>query len=97
MRWAMKKAGTAGRKPAFHDIVMPNDSAAGVVLGAMSFVFAFAMVWHIWWLAIVAGLAAWAALLARTFNDHADHLISASEVEAIESRRAAPAVWRAPT
>ncbi len=95
--WAMKKAGTAGRKPAFHDIVMPNDSAAGVVLGAMSFVFAFAMVWHIWWLAIVAGLAAWAALLARTFNDHADHLISASEVEAIESRRAAPAVWRAPT
>ena len=46
--WAAKKAGTAGRKPAhFHDIVMPNDSGAGVVLGAMSFAFAFAMVWHI--------------------------------------------------
>src|SRR5262249_43089659 len=47
--WAMKQAGTAARSPArCHDIVMPGNSGAGVALGAVSFVFAFAMVWQVW-------------------------------------------------
>jgi len=86
--WAMKQAGTAGLRPArFHDIIMPDDSCAGVVLGAMSFVFAFAMIWQIWWLATVGGLGMFAAVLSRTFRDHAEHRILANEVEAIENRR----------
>jgi cytochrome o ubiquinol oxidase subunit 1 len=86
--WAMKQAGTAGHRPArFHDIIMADDSSAGVVLGAMSFVFAFAMVWQIWWLAAVGGLGMFAAVLSQTFRDHAEHRIPASEVEAIENRR----------
>ena len=59
----------------------------GVVLGAMSFVFAFAMIWQIWWLAAVGGLGMFAAVLSQTFRDHAEHRIPASEVEAIENRR----------
>jgi cytochrome o ubiquinol oxidase subunit I len=84
--WAMKQAGMAGRRPGrFHDIIMPDASSAGVIFGAMSFVFAFAMVWQIWWLASVGGLGMFAAVLSRTFR-HAEHRIPASEVEAIESR-----------
>ena len=75
------------RPARFHDIIMPDDSSAGVVLGAMSFVFAFAMVWQIWWLAAVGGLGMFAAVLSQTFRDHAEHRIPASEVEAIENRR----------
>ena len=90
----MKQTGRAGHKPAcFHDIIMPDDSSAGVVLGAMSFVFAFAMIWQIWWLAAVGGLGMFAAVLSQTFRDHAEHRIPASEVEAIENRRTiAPAL-----
>ncbi|MBU6456778.1 MAG: cbb3-type cytochrome c oxidase subunit I [Bradyrhizobium sp.] len=98
--WTMKQAGTAARKPGqFHDILMPDNSGTGVVLGAMSFVFAFAMIWQIWWLAAVGALGIFAALLSQTFRDHAEHRIPASEVEAIESRRIlAPAlVSGAPT
>ena len=92
--WAMKQAGTAGHRPArFHDIIMAGDSSAGVVLGAMSFVFAFAMIWQIWWLAAVGGLGMFAAVLSQTFRDHAEHRILANEVEAIENRRTmAPAL-----
>ncbi|HUZ31030.1 MAG TPA: cbb3-type cytochrome c oxidase subunit I [Xanthobacteraceae bacterium] len=86
--WDMKQAGTAGRAPVrFYDIIMPDDSSAGVALGAMSFVFAFAMVWQIWWLAAIGGLGVFAAVLTRTFRDHAEHRIPASQVEAIENRR----------
>ena len=92
--WVMKQAGTAGHRPArFHDIIMPDDSGAGVVLGAMSFVFAFAMIWKIWWLAAIGGLGLFATVLSQTFRDHAGHRIPASEVEAIENRRTmAPAL-----
>jgi cytochrome o ubiquinol oxidase subunit 1 len=92
--WAMKQAGTAGHRPArFHDIIMPDDSGAGVLLGAMSFVFAFAMIWQIWWLAAVGGLGMFAVVLSQTFRDHPEHRIAASEVEAIENcRTMAPAL-----
>ena len=86
---AVKQAGTAvHRPPRFNDIIMPDDSSAGVMLGVMSFVFAFAMIWQIWWLAAVGGLGMFAAVLSQTFRDHAEHRIPASEVEAIENRRA---------
>jgi cytochrome o ubiquinol oxidase subunit 1 len=92
--WAMKQAGTAGHRPArFHNIVMPDDSSAGVVLGAMSFVFAFAMIWQVWWLAAIGVLGMFAAVLSQTFRDQAEHGIPASEIEAIENRRTmAPAL-----
>jgi cytochrome o ubiquinol oxidase subunit 1 len=86
--WAMKQAGTAGQRLArFQDIVMPDRSSAGVVLGAMSFVLAFAMIWQIWWLAAIGGLGMCAAALSLTFRDHAKHHIPASEIKAIENRR----------
>jgi cytochrome o ubiquinol oxidase subunit 1 len=86
--WAMKQAGTANQKPArFQDIVMPENSGAGIILGGLSFVFAFAMVWYIWWLAIVAALGMLAALLSQTFRDEAEHPLPASEVEEIENNR----------
>lgn len=86
--WAMKQAGTEAPTPVrFQDIVMPDRSSAGVVLGAMSFAFAFAMIWQIWWLAAIGGLGMCAAVLSQTFRDHAKHRIPASEVEAIENRR----------
>jgi cytochrome o ubiquinol oxidase subunit I len=92
--WAIKQAGRAGHKPArFHDIIMREDSSAGVVIGATSFVFAFAMIWHIWWLAGLGGLGMFAAVLSQIFRNHAEHRIAASQVEAIENRRAmAPAL-----
>jgi cytochrome o ubiquinol oxidase subunit I len=86
--WAMKMAGPAGRKPIrFHDIVMPNNTSAGVILGALSFVFAFAIIWHIWWLAVLSGLAMWAPLLAQTFDDRPGHRIPAREIKRLENLR----------
>jgi cytochrome o ubiquinol oxidase subunit I len=97
--WAMKQSGTAARSPArCRDIIIPGNSGAGVALGATSFVFAFAMIWQIWWLAALGGLGMFAAVLSQTFRDRAEYRIAASEIEATESRRTTPAlVSGAPT
>jgi cytochrome o ubiquinol oxidase subunit 1 len=87
----MKEDGTVGAKPAsYRDIIMPKDTGAGVMIGGLSFVLGFAMVWEIWWLAIFAGAGIWAVLIARTFNDLDFHIIPAREVEKKERQRNVP-------
>jgi cytochrome o ubiquinol oxidase subunit 1 len=77
--WAMKKHGrTRDRQARPRGIVMPDNTSAGVVLGALSFVFGFAMVWHIWWLAVVSGVAMWAPVLMQTFDDRQEHRVAAA-------------------
>jgi hypothetical protein len=33
---------------------MPKNSGAGIVIAAFATVFGFAMIWHIWWMAIAS-------------------------------------------
>ena len=50
----MKEKGEAYKKPDhYEEIHMPKNSGAGIVIAAFSTIFGFAMIWHIWWLAIV--------------------------------------------
>lgn len=81
----MKKRGVAGHKPAtYTDIHMPRNTPAGLVLGALTFVGGFAMIWHIWWLALVSLAAMAATLVVRSFNRDTEYTIPAAEVERIE-------------
>jgi cytochrome o ubiquinol oxidase subunit 1 len=66
-------------------IVIPDDTGAGMIIGALSFVFGFAMVWHIWWLAALSGAGMFALLVMRSSEDHSEHMISASIVRTMES------------
>ena len=49
--------------------------------------FGFAMIWHIWWLAVACGLAMWVAMIARSSDDDSEFKISAAEVKQIEDAR----------
>ncbi|MEM6580955.1 MAG: cytochrome o ubiquinol oxidase subunit I [Pseudomonadota bacterium] len=88
--WQMKEDGTAYRPPQqYSDIAMPKNSGIGVVVGGGGFVFGFAMIWYIWWLAILSLVVMGAALIVRSSMDHTEEIIPAAEVEAIEKKRLA--------
>ena len=91
--WDDKRRGRAGARPAkYEDIHMPRNTAAGVVISAFGTVLCFALVWHIWWLAVVALVGVVAAFLARSYDRDVDYWVPAGEVERIENaRRAVPA------
>jgi cytochrome o ubiquinol oxidase subunit 1 len=79
-------AGEAWPKPAkYTDIHMPRNTGTGVVIGAFSLVFGFAMIWHIWWLAIVGFVGMIATFIYRTFDQDVDYYVPAAEVERIEN------------
>ena len=72
------------RPRTFEDIVLPRNSAAGVVIGIAGAACAFGLVWHIWWLAIAGLLTMWGAVIARSFARNIHRTIPAEEVARIE-------------
>ncbi len=82
----MKEKGIAYRKPdRYHDIHMPKNTAAGFINGILSFIFGFAMVWHIWWLAILSAIGMLVAVIVRSTDDDTEYTVPAAEVERIEN------------
>ncbi|WP_066097429.1 cytochrome o ubiquinol oxidase subunit I [Xanthomonas massiliensis] len=89
--WHDKQDGTAYaryEKPTrYTDIHMPRNTSAGVFIGAFGLVLGFAMIWHIWWLAIVGFVGMVGTFIARSFVKDTDYYVPAAEVERIENER----------
>jgi cytochrome o ubiquinol oxidase subunit 1 len=86
--WDMKEKDIAYRQhDRYHDIHLPKNTAKGLVNGALVFVFGFAMVWYIWWLAILSALGIIFSLIIRASDDHTHYVVPAAEVARIENRR----------
>ncbi len=85
LAWRKKHGGARPEEVRFGSIVMPDNTGAGIILGVLSFVFGFAMVWHIWWLAALSVLSVFAVVVTRSSEDHDEHLAGAAEVQAIET------------
>jgi len=85
--WDMKKRGVKRRTENFKPIHMPRNTGTGFIIGMVSVGLGFAGVWHIWWLAIAAGLAIIAISIIHSFNNNRDYYVTAEEVKRIEDAR----------
>lgn len=87
--WAeMKRTGAARPADGFRPIHMPRNTGAGIILAGISTVCGFALIWHIWWLAIASFAALLITAIAHTFNYARDFHIPADVVAETEARRA---------
>ncbi|HEY0333737.1 MAG TPA: cytochrome o ubiquinol oxidase subunit I [Stenotrophomonas sp.] len=86
--WEDKQKGKGWvRADRYEDIHMPRNTAAGFWIGAFSIVLGFALVWHIWWLAVVGLVGMIGSFIVRTFDNDIDYYVPAAEVERIENER----------
>ncbi len=77
--WDMKKN---PQKPLpFEPIHMPQNTGVGVYIGGLSFLLGFAMVWHMFWLAILSLIGILIALIVRLFEKDTDYYLTKEEVE----------------
>ncbi|MGA7801281.1 MAG: cytochrome o ubiquinol oxidase subunit I [Gammaproteobacteria bacterium] len=84
----MKEKGIAYKRPTeYHDIHMPKNTGVGFMIGIFAFVFGFAMIWHIWWMAAAGALSILASIVVRATSEDVDYYVPAAEVERIENRR----------
>lgn len=95
-----KRNNTAYLSPvAYQDIKVPRNSAVAPLIGLFSAAWAFGLVWHIWWLAIVSFVMVWVVVIARSFITDVNEIIPAADVKAVneaflEAARKAPGVTR---
>lgn len=69
----------------YEDIVLPRASNRGVFIGAAALAAGFALVWHMWWLAVLALFAALAVLMVRMLDTNTELVIPAAEVARLDA------------
>jgi cytochrome o ubiquinol oxidase subunit 1 len=74
-------------EPKYEPIEMPINSPVGFYTAFFTSVFGFAMVWHIWWLAIVALVAAYAGFVVFAWRDVHEFEVPAEEVARVDRAR----------
>jgi len=68
----------------YEDIHMPNNTGVAIILGGLTFVLGFALVWRIWWLCALSLLAIVALVIYRSFKGDPGYIITAAELEKME-------------
>ncbi|MEA1648488.1 cytochrome o ubiquinol oxidase subunit I [Nitrospirillum sp. BR 11164] len=71
----------------YQAIEMPRNTATGFVSAFFSTLIGFAMIWHIWWMACLGLLGAYAVLVAFAWRREVEFVIPATEVARIDRER----------
>jgi cytochrome o ubiquinol oxidase subunit 1 len=85
--WEMKRRGLAPVQPAHEPIEVPRNSPIGVVIAFCASVTGFALIWHIWWMAILGLIGAAVTLLAFGWSEDREREVSAAEIALMERAR----------
>ncbi|MEL7684057.1 cbb3-type cytochrome c oxidase subunit I [Citromicrobium bathyomarinum] len=82
-----KRAGDPWKAPAeYTDIEMPANTAHGLLIAIATFLLGFAMVWHIWWVAILSVFAIPGMVALRGLRVIEPRIIPAAEVAEADRR-----------
>lgn len=83
--WYQKQEGVKTPKPKdYVDVILPKNSPFGFAIGMAAMVVGGALIWHIWWLAILGFIMIVLFVIARTMDDFTEHTISAAELQKLD-------------
>jgi cytochrome o ubiquinol oxidase subunit 1 len=80
--WELKESGKKP-KPIYEDFYEPKNTAAGMVIAFASFIIGFALIWHVWWLALVGLIGLIVTLIIRLTRLDNEQLVTAAAVRAM--------------
>ena len=66
---------------------MPRNTGAGIVISLFALILGFALIWHIWWLAIASFVGCIVTAVVRSYDDDVDYYVPAEDVARIETAR----------
>lgn len=69
----------------YEAIMLPRSSSLGPIMGGLTFILGFSLVWYLWWSAILALAGLMGCVIAYSWNEHTEDELSAQEIQAIEA------------
>jgi cytochrome o ubiquinol oxidase subunit 1 len=59
-----------------------------LVIAAFAFIFGFAIIWHIWWLAALGFIGVITTIVIRSTDEDPEYTITAAEIKKMEAAKA---------
>mgnify|MGYP003622214826 FL=1 len=69
----------------YEEIHMPKNRTIGVVMAALLTVGCFAVIWHMWWLAVLGLAGTIVSLIVSSFNTEHDYYVDVETIAKTES------------
>ena len=88
--WAMKQRGPRVPAERYEAIEVPRNSANGFVTAFFAVLTGFAMIWHIWWMAILGLACALVTLLVFGWIERGEEEVSGEQLAEAERARLRP-------
>lgn len=85
--WHMKTEDIRRMPNTFAPIHMPRNTGTGFIISGFSVALGFALIWHIWWLAIAAAAAIIGASIIHSYASNRDYSVPDEEITRAEVRR----------
>lgn len=85
--WAAKQSKAKPKKPVYTDIELPRNTPFALYIASAAFAAGFALIWHIWWAAILGVAAAIVLFVIRSMDEDTEYIITAKQVAAMEAAR----------
>ncbi len=86
--WGMKQRARQqamlGEEPPYADIEMPRNSPTGFICAFFATFMGFALIWHIWWIVILAAVGAFATFVVFAWRDEVEYVIPAELVASVD-------------
>ncbi len=81
--WGIKESARRdamlGEEPEYVDIEVPRNSATGVICAFFATILGFALIWHIWWMAALGLVCAFATFVVFAWRDRTEYVVTAAE------------------
>jgi cytochrome o ubiquinol oxidase subunit 1 len=87
--WVQKHGPKPTAEGAFEPITLPRNTPAGLIIGLLAASGGFAIIWHIWWLAILAVMGIVISVIVRATEDNTEFTLSAAAIARSEAKEAA--------
>lgn len=85
--WVVKHDKQALPKPQYTAFWLPKNTALGMYIAGFVFLFGFAAIWHLVWLAVASLVAAIVIFIIRSLDEEPEYLVSVAQIEKIEQAR----------
>jgi cytochrome o ubiquinol oxidase subunit I len=85
--WAMKQRGPIVPAEHYESIEVPRNSPNGFVTAFFAVIMGFALIWHIWWMAILGLACAALTLIAFGWMERGEDEVSGEQLAEAERAR----------
>jgi len=84
--WEMKQSKRSFSKQ-YADIEMPKNTGMGVYISTFAFLFGFAIVWHLIWLALLGFIGVVTCMIIRSFDETTEYVLAAKQIKQMETSK----------